>query len=117
QRQLYDGHRGLWARDRNAACSRTYWSRANGLALAGLVKVLGVLPADDPHRAGYTRVVTRMAATLRRLQRPDGFWNVDLGNRRDHPGPETAGTALITYAIAAAVNQGILPAATYRPVV
>ena len=117
ERRLYSERQGLWARDASALCSHTYWSRANGLAMAGLVKVLNALPADDPHRAGYTRIVTRMAATLRRLQRSDGFWNVDLGNRRDHPGPETAGTALITYAIAAAINQGVLPAAKYRPVV
>ncbi|OLB77106.1 MAG: hypothetical protein AUI14_17130 [Actinobacteria bacterium 13_2_20CM_2_71_6] len=116
-RRLYDEDRGLWARDGAAACSRTYWSRGNGWALAGLVKVLKVLAADDPRRGGYTRIVTRMAATLRHRQRPDGFWNVDLGHRRDHPGPETAGTALITYALAAAINQGILPADRYRPVV
>jgi unsaturated rhamnogalacturonyl hydrolase len=117
RQRLYNADRGLWSRDSAAACSRTYWSRANGLVLAALVKVLAVLPTDDPSRAAYTRVVTRMAATLRYLQRPDGFWNVDLGNRRNHPGPETAGTALVTYAIAAAINQGVLPAATYRPVV
>ncbi len=117
EQRLYHQHRGLWGRDSTAVCSHTFWSRANGWAMAGLVKVLNVLPADDPHRTAYTRIVTRMAATLRRLQRADGFWNVDLGNRRNHPGPETAGTALITYAIAAAINQGILPAAKYRPVV
>jgi rhamnogalacturonyl hydrolase YesR len=58
-----------------------------------------------------------MAATLARVQRSDGFWNVDLGNRRDHPGPETAGTALIAYGLAAAIDQGVLPAERYRPVV
>jgi rhamnogalacturonyl hydrolase YesR len=117
RRTLYDEERGLWARDRDAACHHTYWSRGNGWALAGLVKVLAALPATDPRRPAYTRIVTRMAASLARLQRADGFWNVDLTRRRDHPGPETAGTALITYAIASAINQGILPAARYRPVV
>jgi Glycosyl Hydrolase Family 88 len=117
ERALYDSGRGLWARDTAAGCHRTYWSRGNGWAIAGLARVLAALPAADPRRAGYTRVVTRMAASLARLQRPDGFWNVDLGNRHDHPGPETAGTALITYGIAAAINQGILPMEKYRPVV
>jgi unsaturated rhamnogalacturonyl hydrolase len=117
ERRLYNDERGLWWRDSTAACTHTYWSRGNGLVLAGLVKVLAALPAGDPRRPAYTRIVTRMAASLARLQRSDGFWNVDLTNRRDHPGPETAGTALIAYGIANAVNQGILPAARYRPVV
>jgi unsaturated rhamnogalacturonyl hydrolase len=117
KRTLYDDERGLWARDSAAACHHTYWSRGNGWAIAGLTRVLAALPATDPRRAGYTRIVTRMAASLTRLQRADGFWNVNLTNRRDHAGPETAGTALITYGIASAINQGILPAAKYRPAV
>jgi rhamnogalacturonyl hydrolase YesR len=117
EHRLYNPSRGLWWRDDHARCTRTYWSRGNGMALAGLTRVLRTLPADDPRRAGYGRTVTRMAAALARAQRADGFWNVDLANRRDHPGPETAGTALIAYGLAAAINQGILPAATYRPVV
>jgi unsaturated rhamnogalacturonyl hydrolase len=116
KRTLYDEERGLWARDRDAACHHTYWSRGNGLAIAGLTRVLAALPATDPRRPGYTRVVTRMAASLARLQRTDGFWNVDLVGRRQG-GPETAGTALIAYGLASAINQGILPAAKYRPVV
>lgn len=116
KRTLYDDERGLWARDSAAACHHTYWSRGNGWAISGLTRVLAALPATDPRRAGYTRIVTRMAASLARLQRADGFWNVDLGSRR-RGGPETAGTALIAYGIASAINQGILPAAKYRPVV
>lgn len=111
--RLYTDWLGLWRRD---AHGHVYWSRGNGFALAALVKVLAVLPAGDPRRPEYVRVVTRMAATLKHLQRRDGFWNVDLVNPFDHPGPETAGTALITYALAGAVHQGILPADTYLPV-
>src|SRR2546430_3934901 len=60
-RRLYDEDRGLWARDGAAACSRTYWSRGNGWALAGLVKVLKVLAADDPRRGGDTPIGTPLA--------------------------------------------------------
>ncbi len=111
---LYSEWLGLWRRD---AASYAYWSRSNGWAIAALVKVLKVLPADDPRRPEYARIVTRMASTLRHLQRRDGFWNVDLLNPFDHPGPETTGTALLTYALAGAINQGILPENVYRPVV
>ena len=58
-----------------------------------------------------------MAAKLASIQRSDGFWNVDLGDAKDFPGPETTGTAMFTYAITWGINHGILPAATYRPVV
>jgi hypothetical protein len=112
--RLFNPLVGLW---RDDATSTTFWSRGNGQALAALAKTLATLPATDPHRAEYTQVFQRMAATLLVLQRPDGFWNVDLANPFDHPGPETSGTALFTYGLAWGVNNGILPARLFTPAV
>jgi unsaturated rhamnogalacturonyl hydrolase len=98
---------GLWWQDWRFAGSPVYWSQANAAALAGLVKVLIALPPDDPDRAEYTQVVRRTAAKLKSLQQPDGSWGTDLL----HPwlfGAESNGTALITYAFAAAAQNGIL---------
>jgi unsaturated rhamnogalacturonyl hydrolase len=116
-RGLLDRVTGLWWRDAGAVGTNTFWSRGNGWALAALAKVLTVLPATDPHRAEYLQVFRRMALTLLLVQRPDGFWNVNLTNPFDHPGPETSGTALFTYGLAWGVNNGVLPASLYTPVV
>ncbi|MDT7726997.1 MAG: hypothetical protein QOI21_3573, partial [Actinomycetota bacterium] len=105
---------GLWRRDEQSA---TFWSRGNGEALSALTKVLQVLPGNDPRRPEYLRVFKKMAATLKVLQRRDGFWNTDLLNPFNAGGPESSGTAYFTYGIAWGINVGILDAGQYRPVV
>jgi rhamnogalacturonyl hydrolase YesR len=114
---LFSEAAGLWWRDSKYVNTTTFWSRGNGWAAMAMAKVLQALPANDPRRAEYQRVLVKMAAKLATIQRSDGFWNVDLGNAKDFPGPETTGTAMFTYALTWGINHGILPAATYRPVV
>ena len=116
-RGLFDQRTGLWWRDANYIGSHTFWSRGNGWAFAALAKVLTALPASDPHRAEYLQVFRRMAQTLVHVQRRDGFWNVDLLNPFDHPGPESSGTALFTYGLAWGVDNGVLPAGLYTPAI
>jgi rhamnogalacturonyl hydrolase YesR len=114
---LFSEAAGLWWRDSKYVNTTTFWSRGNGWAAMAMAKVLRALPADDPRRGEYVRVLTKMAAKLKSVQRGDGFWNVNLGNPADFPGPETTGTAMFTFAITWAINSGILPATDYRPVV
>jgi unsaturated rhamnogalacturonyl hydrolase len=114
---LFNETDGLWWRDKNYVHTRTYWSRGNGWAIMAMAKLAEALPAGDPRRSEFIRVLVKMAATLKSTQRTDGFWNVDLGNPNNFPGPETSGTAFFTYGIAWGVNHGVLPAAEYRPVV
>ena len=115
--RLYNPFLGLWYHDVSARGSFTFWSRGNGEALAALATVLQWLPANDSHRAEYVRVFQRMADTLRLVQRPDGFWNVDLLNPFDHPGPESSGTALLAYGLGWGVDNGILDATKFTPAV
>ncbi|MBV9615619.1 MAG: glycoside hydrolase family 88 protein [Ktedonobacteraceae bacterium] len=114
---LFNPSTGLWWRDHNYVNTTTYWSRGDGWAIMDLAKVLTVLPANDPRRAAYVTVFQQTAAALQKAQRSDGFWNVDLGNVKDFPGPESSGTAFFTYGIAWGINNGLLDAATYTPVV
>lgn len=114
---LYNPLLGLWHDNTTVAGRTAFFSRGNGQAFAALAKVLANLPATDPHRAEYAQVFRRMAVSLLVLQRPDGFWNVDLANPFDHPGPETSGTALFTYGLAWGVNNGLLPARFFTPTV
>lgn len=113
---LWHPARRLWWRDKNYANRNVYWSRGNGWALAALTKVLDVLPTTSPYRAEYLADFRALAAQLAQVQRSDGFWNVNLGDPQNYPGPETSGTAFFTYGIAWGVNRGHLDRTTYRPV-
>ncbi len=121
---LYDTTDHLWWRDAlfkppfaepNGAHS--HWARGNGWAYAGLARVLDVLPAADPHRAIYERDFVDMSRALLGVMRSDGFWNVSLQDPTHFGGRELTGTALVVYGMAWGVKQGLLPAATYAPVV
>ncbi|WP_107068873.1 glycoside hydrolase family 88 protein [Streptomyces sp. 150FB] len=114
---LFNELTGLWYQSPDDVNSLTFWSRGNGWAFAGLTTVLQSLPADDPRRPEYLRVYKKMAGTLRFVQRRDGFWNVDLLNPLDHPGPESSGTSLFTYGLAWGVANGVLNTHTYKPAV
>jgi rhamnogalacturonyl hydrolase YesR len=114
---LFNEATGLWYRDAGDVGSLTFWSRGNGWAFAALTTVLQWLPADDPRRPEYLRVYKKMAGTIHFAQRRDGFWNVDLLNPLDHPGPESSGTALFTYGLAWGVANGVLDTGTYKPAV
>ncbi|HWO60775.1 MAG TPA: glycoside hydrolase family 88 protein [Umezawaea sp.] len=103
RKRLFSDFTGLWRGN----------TQANGFAASGLAKAVLALPTDSPLRAEYARTLKRSAETLRRLQRPDGFWNAELL----FGGKESSGTALITYALAAGINAGVLDQATYLPVV
>ncbi|WP_433184154.1 glycoside hydrolase family 88/105 protein [Actinoallomurus sp. CA-150999] len=121
---LYRAADALWWRDKRFVLpggtkspngKSVYWSRGNGWALAAFAKVLPVLPAGRAKE--YRARLQAMAAALRKVQRSDGFWNVDLGDPAHLPGPETSGTALFAYGIAYGVGAGLLDRATYLPVV
>ena len=116
-RGLWNAAVGLWWRDKSFAGKNIYWSRGNGWVLATLARTLDVLPATDAHRAEYVQTFRQMAAALKAVQQPSGFWYVNLRDATQFPGPETSGTAFFTYGIAWGINHGLLDAATYQPVV
>jgi unsaturated rhamnogalacturonyl hydrolase len=121
---LYNPADALWWRDKRFVLpggtaspngKNVYWSRGNGWAIAAFAKVLQTLP---PARAReYGARLTAMAAALRKVQRSDGFWNVNLADPEHLPGPETSGTAFFTYGIAYGIRSGLLDRHTYLPVV
>lgn len=122
KRKLYHTTSHLWYRDgnqksKNANGKDVFWSRGNGWALAALARVLRDLPENHSYRQGYINVFKEMAAALKDVQRTDGFWNVSLIDPNHYGGPETSGTALFTYGLSWGINNGILDAETYLPVV
>lgn len=121
---LYNAKDGLWWRDKDFVPpykepngEDCYWSRGNGWVVAALVKVLEIMPKDAPHRDEYLKTYHEMIKALVPIQRTDGFWNVSLHDPTNFGGKETSGTALFVYGMAWGVNQGVLDAKVYRPVI
>jgi rhamnogalacturonyl hydrolase YesR len=124
---LYSAADHLWWRDTNflsktnlasdGTRQKCYWSRGNGWALVALARTMEVLPTDDAHFSEYLQTFQEMAAALKAVQRPDGFWNVNLAYANDYPGPESSGTACFTYGMAWGINHGYLDRSNYLPAV
>ena len=91
-----------------------HWGRANGWAILTMCEVLDVLPANHPKRAEIMELLKAHAAGLARLQHHDGFWHQLLD--RDDTYLEASATAIYTYCLAHAVNQGWLDAKAFGPV-
>lgn len=124
---LYDYTDELWFRDatyiwpdgsgsHSPNGAKVYWSRGNGWAFAAHAKVLGLLPAGDTRWPEYTYNPQGLSRALLTRQRTDGFWNVNLADPLQHPGPETSGTALFTFGLAYAIRTGLISGTTYLPV-
>jgi Predicted unsaturated glucuronyl hydrolase involved in regulation of bacterial surface properties, and related proteins len=121
---LYNAADSLWYRDsvylpptKSPNGLPVYWSRGNGWVFAALTRTLDVIAANAPHRSEYLSTFRQMAAKLIRLQRTDGFWNVNLGDPNDYGGKETSGTVFFTYGLAWGINHNLLDSATYYPAV
>ena len=91
-----------------------YWGRANGWALLTMCEVLDVLPASHALRTQIFDLLQAHIQGLSRLQHHDGFWH-QLLNRSDTY-LEASATAIYTYCIAHAINQGWVDAKAYGPV-
>lgn len=121
---LYDKDEHLFFRDgkylnaKDEKGGKVFWSRGNGWVLGGLAEVLKYLPEDDKkYRPFYEQLLQEMSEKIASLQREDGYWRTNLLNADIYPMPETSGTGLFTYAIMYGINQGILPADKYLPIV
>lgn len=120
---LFNEKDGLWWRDKDfdppykePNGEDCYWSRGNGWVVAALVKVLDIIPENEPHRKQYLADYNKMMEALVPIQREDGYWNVSLHDPTNFGGKELSGTALFLYGMAWGVNNGILPREKYLPV-
>jgi unsaturated rhamnogalacturonyl hydrolase len=121
--ELYNPQEHLYYRDsryltqKQANGKPLFWSRGNGWVMGGLVNVLQIMPADYPARAKYVAQFREMAATIAKIQGPDGLWRSGLLDPDAYELPEISGSAFFTYAIAYGINEHILDRKTYLPVV
>jgi rhamnogalacturonyl hydrolase YesR len=120
---LFDAEAGLYYRDekyvgrRNENGKKVFWSRGNGWVMAGLARILAVLPRDHPSRDRFVTHFRRMAEAVAGLQQPSGYWRPSLYDPEAYPTPETSGTGFFCYALAWGINEGLLDRGRYAPVV
>jgi rhamnogalacturonyl hydrolase YesR len=120
---LYDKQEHLYARDetyktkREANGQKMFWSRGEGWVFGGLVRTLQYLPKDDPQRPFYLQQLREMSARIAGLQGSDGLWHAGLLDPEHYPLPEISGSELILYGMTWGVNEGVLDAAVYKPVI
>jgi unsaturated rhamnogalacturonyl hydrolase len=120
---LYDPVEHLYYRDstyfdrREANGEKVFWSRGNGWVMAGLVRMLQLLPAKHPSRARFQQLFHEMAEKILTAQQPDGLWHSSLLDPQSYPLKETSGSSFYAYALAWGVNQGLLDGAKFKPAV
>lgn len=91
-----------------------HWARANGWGVMTMVELLDVLPQTHP---GYKAVLDQLRAHVKGLaayQDGTGFWHQLLD--RNDTYLETSATAIYAYAIARAINRGLIDKRAYSPV-
>lgn len=120
---LYDREEHLFYRDsrffkqRDGNGHKLFWSRGNGWVFAGLARVLSILPANDPARPAYDALFKEMAATLKSIQKQDGYWSPSLLAGVATTPPESSGTGFFVYGMAWGIKAGLLDGAVFEPVV
>lgn len=120
---LYDREEHLFYRDsrffdqRDSNGRKLFWSRGNGWVFAGLTRVLAILLAKDPARPAYETLFKEMAAKLKAIQKPDGYWAPSLLADPEGTPPESSGTGFFVYGMAWGIKAGLLDRTVYEPVV
>lgn len=90
-----------------------FWARANGWALLANTELLDVLPESFRGRDTLLQLLGRQIAALCALQSGSGLWHQLLD--REDTYLETSATAIYTYCIAHAIDQGWIDAKAYGP--
>lgn len=91
-----------------------HWARANGWAILTTVELLDVLPEEHPERPFIMEQLRKHVRGLAQYQSSEGFWHQLLDRNDSYL--ETSATAIYTYCIAHAVNEGWIEGITYGPV-
>ncbi len=84
-----------------------HWGRANGWVIVAQVELLKNLPENYPQRKRLLKILTQQINGVARYQSESGLWHQILDKQDSYL--ETSATAMFTYGIAAAVNEGWIP--------
>lgn len=90
-----------------------HWARANGWAILTITEILDVLPANHADRPYLINLMKEHLTGLCQYQDGTGFWH-QLIDRNDTY-LETSATAIYTYCIAHAINEGWIDGLAFSP--
>ena len=101
--------KAAWA-DPASGQSRSVWGRGQGWYVVGLIEVLDFVPQGNPRRGEALGILTGLLRRLLDFRDSRGLWQqvIDQVDREGNY-PEASASAMFTYALAKAVNQGYLP--------
>ena len=91
-----------------------HWARANGWAILTKVDVLDALPANYPGREMVLEQLREHIRGIVSYQSGEGFWHQLLDKNDSYL--ETSATAIYTYCITRAINNGWIDPLVYGPV-
>lgn len=119
---LFDKKENLYYRDEGYMGkldngTKIFWGRGNGWVFAGLANILKELDPKEKEYKYFLKIYKKMAKKLVEIQTPNGHWAMSLLGQEHYPTPETSGSSFFTFGLAWGINQGILDAETYEPVV
>lgn len=107
----------IYPKHKSANGLKDFWARGDGWVFAGLAKTLSDLPKTYKHYNLFLTRYQQMAKALATSQQQEGYWTRSILDPPHAPGPETSGTAFITYGYLWGINNGILSKADYSPVI
>ena len=102
--------------DREAG-NKDFWARGDGWVLAGLAKVLQVMPETYVRQPFFVEKFTNLARGVKKLQQPQGHWTRSMMDPEQAPGYETSGTAFFCYGLLWGVNNGYLSKKEFAPTI
>ena len=111
---LFNPQLGLYTHGWNASnpgAPHFYWARATGWIVVAMCDLLDVLPTDHPGRG---KMLAQLRATLRgvaQFQSGAGLWHQMIDRNDSYL--ETSATAMFTYGLAHAVNEGWISPTTF----
>ncbi len=103
--------------DTTANGKKVFWGRGNGWVIAGLARMLDIIPASHPERAYFENQFREMAGKLLNIQRPHHLWTASLLDPEQLPSGESSASSFFTYALAWGINQGLLDESEYQSAV
>ncbi len=111
---LYSKEDSLFFRDdryidrRSENGKKIFWARGNGWVIAGLARMLTLLPENYAGRNKFEQQYKEMAEKILSVQGPDGLWRVSLEDPEYLNMGESSGSSFFTFALAWGINNGLL---------
>jgi unsaturated rhamnogalacturonyl hydrolase len=99
-------YHGYYVSNSPPAVNGIKWGRANGWAMVATTEVLNVMPTNHPARSNLLSILRRHIDGIKSVQQPSGMWRQILDFNSPTNWPETSCSAMFSYCIARAANQG-----------